>query len=140
MIVDPSTTAAVGAAIVKAFAELRSWQQHQLTQKTTMDEKELSAVRALQRAVIRTSSYVGSLEGGDQGSREQEKNLADLWSEAAISFHGVNGNISPLLHLKSLSWSMPARWIDEKVQAAGSTLSEMNELVTQLLSKHDKNA
>jgi hypothetical protein len=46
----------------------------------------------------------------------------------------------PLLHLKALSWSRPAQWIDEKVVEAGITLDEMNELLMQLLKTGDSNA
>lgn len=61
--------------------------------------------------------------------------MAELWSQAAIAFYGVNDKIVPLLHLKALSWSRPAQWIDDKVVEAGITLTEMNELLMQLLQK-----
>ena len=97
-------------------------------------------VRAFQTAVIRTSNYIGRLESGGQGDRTQEEELANLWSDAAIAFYGVNDKITPLLHLKALSWSRPAEWIDEKVVEAGITISEMNDLLTQILEKGDVSA
>ncbi|MBZ0170482.1 hypothetical protein MELA_01924 [Candidatus Methylomirabilis lanthanidiphila] len=134
---DLSTAAAVGSALAKAFQEFRRWVAQRLAQKTALEEKELNAVRAFQTAVIRTSNYIGSLEGGGQGDRRHEEDLANLWSDAAIAFYGVNDNIAPLLHLKALSWSRPAQWIDAKVIEAGITITEMNELLTQILEKGD---
>src|SRR5262249_5700701 len=98
-------------------------------------ERELNAVRAFQTAVINTSNYVGKLESGGHGDRAHEEELAKLWSDAAMAFYGVNDKIAPLLHLKALSWSRPAQWIDEKVVEAGISLTEMNELLIQLLQK-----
>ena len=138
--VDPSAAIAVGDAITKAFQELRGWVAQRRARKAVLGERELNAVRTFQTAVISTSNYVGRLEGGGQADRRQEEELAKLWSDAAIAFYGVNDKISPLLHLKALSWSRPAQWIDEKVVEAGITLSEMNELLMQVLTQRDSNA
>jgi hypothetical protein len=124
---------AVGSAIIRAFAEFRSWVAQRRAQEAALEEKELSAVRAFQTAVIRTSSYIGRLESGGQPDRAHEEELANLWSDAALAFYGVNDKITPLLHLKALSWARPAPWIDQKVVEAGITITEMNELLTQML-------
>ena len=99
------------------------------------NSQALTAVRAFQTAVIATSSYVGRLETGAKEDRSQEEKLANLWSDAAFAFYGVNDEIAPLLHVKALSWSRPARWIDEEVVKSGITLDKMNELLTQLLRR-----
>lgn len=138
--VSPSVIVAVGDAITKAFQELRGWVTQRRARTTALGERELNAVRAFQTAVIGTSNYVGKLEGGAQPDRRHEEELAGLWSDAAIAFYGVNEKIVPLLHLKALSWSRPAQWIDEKVVEAGITLDEMNELLMQLLKTGDSNA
>lgn len=124
---------AVGKAIVVAVKELREWAAHLGSRRRALEEREEKAVRALQSAVIGTSNYVGRLEAGEPPDRRQEENLANLWSDAAIAFYGVNERIPSLLHLKALSWSRPARWIDEQVVAAGITLDEMNDLMVQML-------
>jgi len=54
--------------------------------------------------------------------------------KAIVAAVRSSANIPPLLHLKALSWSRPARWIDEKVVAAGITLDEMNDLTLQILA------
>lgn len=97
--------------------------------------RELNAVHAFQTAVISTSNYVCTLEGGERPDREREEELAKLWSDAAIALYGVNDKMAPLLHLKALSWSRIAQWIDEKVVKVGITFTEMNELLMQLLKK-----
>jgi hypothetical protein len=132
MSIDPVE---VGRVIVEAFQALHSWVVHRQAQQTELGEKELTAVRAFQTAVIATSSYVGRLETGAKEDRSQEEKLANLWSDAAFAFYGVNDEIAPLLHLKALSWSRPARWIDEEVVKAGITLDKMNELLMQLLRR-----
>ena len=138
--VDPSVVVAVGDAITKAFQELRGWVAQRRARTTALGERELNAVHAFQTAVISTSNYVGKLEGGGQPDRGHEEELASLWSDAAIAFYGVNDKIVPLLHLKALSWSRPAQWIDKKVVEAGITLDEMNELLMQLLKKGGSSA
>jgi hypothetical protein len=126
---------AVGRALVEAFKALQGWVTDRQAQQTKLEEKELGAVRAFQTAVIATSNYVGRLEAGAEGDRPREEELASLWSDAAIAFYAVNKDIAPLLHLKALSWSRPARWIDEEVVKSGITLDKMNELLTQLLRR-----
>jgi hypothetical protein len=140
MNVDPSVAAAVGSTITSAFQEFRGWVVQWQARKTVLGERELNAVRTFQAAVVATSNYVGRIEGGEQGTRVHEEQLAELWSNAAIAFYGVNDKIAPLLHLKALFWSRPAQWIDEKVVEAGITLNEMNELLTRLLKKGDVSA
>lgn len=86
----------------------------------------------------------GSVHGGTSttvdyapGARSRSRPPC-RWSSdrrAAIAFYGVNEKIAPLLHLKALSWSRPAQWIDEQVVAAGITLSEMNKLMIQILER-----
>jgi hypothetical protein len=81
--IDP---VAVGHALVEAFKALQGWVTDRQAQQTKLEEKELSAVRAFQTAVIATSNYVGRLEAGAEGDQPQEEELASLWSDAAIAF------------------------------------------------------
>lgn len=120
-----------------AFQELRAWVDQRRKQRAELEDSEFQALRALQRAVLDTSHYVGNLEAGAAVNRGEEIRLSELWADAALNFYGVNDRISPLLHLKAYSWSRPARWIDEKVVEAGITLDEMNELLLQLLGRDD---
>lgn len=134
---DPTAIEPIGTVITNAFQEFRFWSNQRREQREELKDRERQALRALQRAVLDTSSYIGNLEAGAPGHREEEIRLSELWSDAALKFYGVNDRISPLLHLKAVSWSRPARWIDEKVVEAGITLDEMNELVLQLLGRDD---
>lgn len=110
------------------------------SRNTCLKDRELNAVRALQTAVVRTSIYIGKLEGGGEEDRTHEEQLASLWSDASNAFYAVNGRIARLLHLKALSWARPQQWIDEKVKKHGITLDEMNDLVLQIMKKGDVGA
>jgi hypothetical protein len=134
---DPSVVVAIGDALAKAFQELRAWVSQRRAQTEVLDEKELAAVRAFQKAVVGTSQYVGNLDAGAAAGRARELEIAGLWSDAAIAFYGVNDKVAPLLHLKALSWSRPAQWIEAEVVRAGITLQEMNDLLLNLLAGRD---
>jgi hypothetical protein len=140
MIPVPADPVAIIRIITDSFAEFREWVSRVQLRRAALEQRELDAVRAFQTAVIGTSNYVARLESGLSGTRAQEEELANLWSDAAIAFYGVNDKVSPLLHLKALSWSRPAPWIDEKVVEAGITFDEMNKLLMQLLAKDNLNA
>jgi len=129
---------AVGDAIAKAYHEFIDLVAKRRAQKKALEERELQAIRAFQTAVISTSNYVNRLESGKRSDRKREEELAKLWSDAAIAFYGVNDQVTPLLHLKALSWSRPARWIDEKVVQAGITLDAMDKLLMDLLASTQK--
>ena len=130
---EPSMISAVAEVAFKAGRELRDWFTRRRAQAKALEENELNAVRALNQAVMSTTNYIGRLEAGKRPVRKHEEELSKLWSDAALAFYVVNREISPLLHLKALSWSRPAKWIEEEVVKSGISLDEMNKLLMDLL-------
>jgi hypothetical protein len=137
MFVDPTTLAEIYAALKKGFQELREWVTWRRAQATALEEREINAIRTFQTAVIETGKYLARRDRGENADRSQQEELANLWEDASIAFYAVNRKIVPLLHLKAYYLSRGAQWIDDKATEAGITLDEMNELLTELLTKGD---
>lgn len=120
--------------LLAGLGALGEWLDRWMSLRKARTEAGRAAVQALLQALARTRAYIEDTGVGSVSrNREMEYELANLWSQAAGAFHGVDPNIAPLLQLKSEAWAAPSQWSEERVQAAGITIDEISSKARQFL-------
>ena len=122
--------------VIVAFGELRSWLERALAQLGTRSEKKRKAVESLLRATRETQTYINDQDKFPPKERRiKERELSFLWETAALAFFEINnGDMAPILQLKSESWAAPDKWPEAKVEQFGITIDRISEKARRILA------
>jgi hypothetical protein len=124
------------ATLIAALAALGVWLDrlnHELSKKSEARHEALTAVLA---ALSATKSHLyDDVELGAEEARAKEHELAQLWSAAAGAVNSVDSDMSTLFMMKSDAWSRPSAWSDERIQAAGISIEEVERRAKDLMKR-----
>jgi hypothetical protein len=95
-------------------------------------QKTLLAVTKAARATNRYELW--REENGDQRDIEKERDLADLWADAAIYVSRHDGQLAMLLQSKGEYWLRPESWTPEEIRDARIGLDQVTEAADKLLN------
>jgi hypothetical protein len=90
---------------------------------------EKVAIRAVWSAVDATKIYIGTLSDGTPPNRE----LAELWSNAAINIAAFDRELAQRLRLKAEYWSDPGSWNADQIESAGISIENIANETRALL-------
>lgn len=124
--------------LLKAADSVLGWFGFLRKEKTTQDEQERRAIRALYAAVMETGIYFRRLEKPHLANtkREQkefkrdinkEEALARLWTEASIELRDVNPDLAERCFFKAQYWIDRDEWTEEDIHRTNIALKRMTD-------------
>jgi hypothetical protein len=118
--------------MIKGLNDLLRYFQTERHYKTDKKDK---ALEAIDKAIQETTKYSRKIEAGEPEDMDEEMELSNLWSKAAIHARYFSKELAGKLYIKSGYWSDPDTWNYAQIKGTGITLKHIQEEVKKLLKK-----
>lgn len=99
-----------------------------------------AAIRAILLAVNETKAYIADTEGGLSASRDRERLLVQLWTEAAVAVRRSDPRLAERLQMKAGYWADPRNWDDHEIRRAQIGIDAVAEEARLLLTSANRRA
>ena len=98
-------------------------------------EKQDTALLAIRDALQKTKQYIALRNREENRDINQEHELSNLWSIAAVHAREFSPDLAKRLHKKSDYWLMPENWRIEEIYDAGIKIEKIDNEVNELLGE-----
>lgn len=85
------------------------------------------AIRVLRSAVKETRSHLQEIEEGRRRPDERNRELVDLWSDAALKMSAFDGQLARRLRQKAEYWNVSANWSLSECQHTGIMMEQIEK-------------
>ena len=104
--------------LISAFGAVGSWLDRLIKTRATQDEAHRLALSKIYVASNETKFYMSRLNEGKRRSRNTERSLAALWTEAAVDLRKIDQELAERCLLKGDYWADPKKWTDSQIKKA----------------------
>lgn len=106
------------------------------------ESKESLSIKAVVRSVLNaidmTSKHLNEIRGSGASHPAPNKELIDLWNDAAFNLVTIDPELARLLRLKAEFWSDPASWNDQEIEHADISMTNLRKAGQDLFDRLGK--
>lgn len=111
------------------IGHVKRWLGNLLRARALRKQQSIEALRAVVKAVRKTTVYLRHLRDGTKRSRRLESELALLWTELAFAAEDIGLDaLAKRCNISGRYWADPAEFDDEFLRQAGVRLGDIERL------------
>ena len=130
----------IGASeLLSIIVHVKKWVTNLLRAKAKRKNESKDALRAVIKAVRKTTIYVRNIRDGGGKSIEKEKQLSLLWTNLSFRLEDIGlEKLAKRCNFKGRYWADPTSFDEESLERAGIRLSEIESLADDSLKEITK--
>lgn len=118
------------------ITHVKKWVRNLIRAKAERKRESKEALRAVIKAVRKTTLYLRSLKEGGNKSIEKEENLSMLWTELSFQLDDIGlRKLADRCRIKGKYWADPDLFKKSFLEPAGTRLDDIEELAQKSLAE-----